>query len=159
MRPVVGSLVVLIASLAASPWAGGAEAEPGEHDFGESIVVFTLEYEDDLLPAPPWALANARIRRLGNIHFLTGTLPEEGGDAADGTPPAARYWIPLADVVRMTEFPDAESAREALRGPPDATEGEVLHGKRPDSVRDSRNGAPASRRQTARLVRFPGMSL
>jgi hypothetical protein len=155
MRRVAGSLVVLIASLAASPWACGAEADAGEYDFGESIVVFTLEYEDDLLPAPPWALANARVRRLGDVHFLTGTLPEAGRDADDGTPAADRYWIPLADVVRLMEFPDAESAREALRGPTDAPEGEVLHGKRPDSVRDSRNGAPASRRRSSRMVRFP----
>ena len=57
-------------------------ADHGEHDFRNSIVVFTLEYEDDLLPAPPWALAEARIRRLGNVFFLTGIQPE-GHPAAE----------------------------------------------------------------------------
>ena len=73
------------------------------------------EGEDDLLPAPPWALAEARIRRLGNLFFLTGTLPDGVADPA-GAPaaPARRYWIPLADVVRMAEYDDVESALEAL---------------------------------------------
>jgi hypothetical protein len=99
--------------------AGAAEepADHGEHDFRDSIVVFTLEYEDDLLPAPPWALAEARIRRLGNIFFLTGIQPEghpaaEIGDALP--PPARRFWIPLADIVRMAEYDDVESALRAL---------------------------------------------
>ena len=97
--------------------ASAAERPPeeGEHDFEDAIVVFTLEYEDDLLPAPPWALAGARIRRLGNLFFLTGTLPEGVADPV-GAPaaPARRYWIPLADVVRMAEYDDVESALEAL---------------------------------------------
>ena len=97
--------------------ATAAERPPegGEHDFEDAIVVFTLEYEDDLLPAPPWALAGARIRRLGNVFFLTGTLPEGVADPA-GAPaaPARRYWIPLADIVRMAEYDDVESALEAL---------------------------------------------
>lgn len=99
--------------------AGAAEglADQGEHDFRDSIVVFTLEYEDDLLPAPPWALAEARIRRLGNVFFLTGIQPEghpaaEVGDALP--PPARRFWIPLADIVRMAEYDDVESALRAL---------------------------------------------
>lgn len=99
--------------------AGAAEepADHGEHDFRDSIVVFTLEYEDDLLPAPPWALAEARIRRLGNVFFLTGIQPEghpaaEIGDALP--PPARRFWIPLADIVRMAEYDDVESALQAL---------------------------------------------
>ena len=99
--------------------AGAAEepAEHGEHDFRDSIVVFTLEYEDDLLPAPPWALAEARIRRLGNVFFLTGVQPEghpaaEIGDALPS--PARRFWIPLADIVRMAEYDDVESALRAL---------------------------------------------
>jgi hypothetical protein len=98
---------------------GAAEeaADHGEHDFRDSIVVFTLEYEDDLLPAPPWALAEARIRRLGNVFFLTGIQPEgqpaaEVGDALP--PPARRLWIPLADIVRMAEYDDVESALRAL---------------------------------------------
>ena len=99
--------------------AGAAEepADQGEHDFRDSIVVFTLEYEDDLLPAPPWALAEARIRRLGNLFFLTGIQPE-GHPAADVEdalpPPARRFWIPLADVVRIAEYDDVESALQAL---------------------------------------------
>ena len=99
--------------------AGAAEdpGDHGEHDFGDCIVVFTLEYEDDLLPAPPWALAEASIRRLGNVFFLTGVQPEghpaaEIGDAPP--PPARRSWIPLADVVRMAEYDDVESALRAL---------------------------------------------
>ena len=98
---------------------GAAEeaADHGEHDFRDSIVVFTLEYEDDLLPAPPWALAEARIRRLGNVFFLTGIQPEgqpaaEVGDALP--PPARRFWIPLADIVRLAEYDDVESALRAL---------------------------------------------
>ena len=93
--------------------AGAAEeaADHGEHDFRDSIVVFTLEYEDDLLPAPPWALAEARIRRLGNVFFLTGIQPEghpaaEIGDALP--PPARRFWIPLADIVRMAEYVESD---------------------------------------------------
>lgn len=82
--------------------------EPGEHDFGGAIVVFTLEYEDDLLPPPPWALGEARVRRLGNVFFLTGVEP-------GAAPPAAkRHWIPLADIVRLAEFDDVEAARAAL---------------------------------------------
>jgi hypothetical protein len=99
--------------------AGAAEepADHGEHDFGDCIVVFTLEYEDDLLPSPPWALAEAKIRRLGNVFFLTGIQPEglpaqDNGDAPP--PPARRSWIPLADVVRMAEYDDVESALRAL---------------------------------------------
>lgn len=99
--------------------AGAAEepAAHGEHDFRDSIVVFTLEYEDDLLPAPPWALAEARIRRLGNLFFLTGIQPEghPAAEAGDGLPPPARrFWIPLADVVRIAEYDDVESALRAL---------------------------------------------
>lgn len=97
-------------ALAATLFATGPlpAAEPGEHDFGTAIVVFTLEYEDDLLPAPPWALADARIRRLGNVFFLTGVEP-------DAEPPAAkRHWIPLADIVRLAEFDDVDAARAAL---------------------------------------------
>lgn len=83
-------------------------AEPGEHDFGGAIVVFTLEYEDDLLPPPPWALGEARVRRLGNVFFLTGVEP-------GAEPPAAkRHWIPLSDIVRLAEFDDVEAARAAL---------------------------------------------
>lgn len=99
--------------------AGAAEgpADQGEYDFGDCIVVFTLEYEDDLLPAPPWALAEASIRRLGNVFFLTGVQPQGrpapgGGDALP--PPARRSWIPLADIVRMAEYDDVESALRAL---------------------------------------------
>ena len=97
--------------------AAEESADHGEHDFRDSIVVFTLEYEDDLLPAPPWALAEARIRRLGNVFFLTGIQPEghpaaEIGDALP--PPARRFWIPLADVVRIAEYDDVESALRAL---------------------------------------------
>jgi len=99
--------------------AGAAEgpADQGEYDFRDCIVVFTLEYEDDLLPAPPWALAEASIRRLGNVFFLTGVQPQgrpaaEIGDALP--PPARRFWIPLADIVRMAEFDDVESALRAL---------------------------------------------
>lgn len=99
--------------------AGAAEglADHGEHDFRDSIVVFTLEYEDDLLPAPPWALAEARIRRLGNVFFLTGIQPEGHPAAEVGgalPPPARRFWIPLADVVRIAEYDDVESALQAL---------------------------------------------
>jgi len=95
--------------------------DPGEHDFGDAIVVFTLEYEDDLLPAPPWALASARIRRLGNVFFLTGTLPETPAAGDGDAPPARRYWIPLADIVRMAEYEDVETALRSLEidgGPP-----------------------------------------
>lgn len=97
--------------------AAEESADHGEHDFRDSIVVFTLEYEDDLFPAPPWALAEARIRRLGNVFFLTGIQPAghpaaEVGDALP--PPARRFWIPLADVVRIAEYDDVESALRAL---------------------------------------------
>jgi len=118
MRRVLGPLLVLLSVVAPLGGGVGLSAEragdPGEHDFGDSIVVFTLEYEDDLLPAPPWALARASVRRLGTIFFLTGTLPE--GRGVDGTdaPPTRRFWIPLADVVRIAEYEDLESAREAL---------------------------------------------
>ena len=99
--------------------AGAAEgpADQGEYDFGDSIVVFTLEYEDDLLPALPWALAEARIRRLGNLFFLTGIQPPSRPAPGEGNalpPPARRCWIPLADVVRMAEYDDVESALRAL---------------------------------------------
>ena len=91
--------------------------EQGEHDFHDSVIVFTLEYEDDLLPAPPWALAKARIQRLGNLFFLTGIQPDglniPGAGGAE--PPAARrHWIPLGDIVRMAEYDDVESALRAL---------------------------------------------
>ncbi len=87
---------------------GAPAADPGEHDFGTAIVVFTLEYEDDLLPAPPWALAEARVRRLGNVFFLTGVEPGAEPTAAK------RHWIPLADIVRLAEFDDVDAARAAL---------------------------------------------
>lgn len=105
-------------TIAATLLAGPGDAtEPGEHDFGTSVVVFTLEYEDDLLPPPPWALAEARIRRLGNVFFLTGIEPEPRSGAA------TRHWIPLADVVRLAEYDDVESAREALEEETDEGEG------------------------------------
>lgn len=113
--PSLRIVVLLVVSLLASP-APAADRPPegGEHSFSDAIVVFTLEYEDDLLPAPPWALADARIRRLGNVFFLTGVLPD-GVEDPGGAPVAARrYWIPLADIVRMTEFDDVESALESL---------------------------------------------
>ena len=108
---------LMLAFLGVSAGSAEGPADPGEHDFGDCIVVFTLEYEDDLLPAPPWALAEARIRRLGNVFFLTGIqaegLPDrEGGVAL--APPARRHWIPLADVARMAEYDDVESALRAL---------------------------------------------
>jgi len=108
---------VMLVFLGVPASAAEEPADHGEHDFGDCIVVFTLEYEDDLLPAPPWALAEARIRRLGNVFFLTGIQPEglpaqDNGDAPP--PPARRAWIPLADVVRMAEYEDVESALRAL---------------------------------------------
>lgn len=106
-------LVLWFALLGISALAAERLEDPGEHDFGDAIVVFTLEYEDDLLPAPPWALASASIRRLGNVFFLTGTLPEEPA-ARDDAPPARRYWVPLADVVRMAEYDDLETALRSL---------------------------------------------
>ena len=102
----------LAAAILVATWlavaAPAAAEEPGAHDFGTSIVLFTLEYEDDLLPAPPWALARARTSRLGNVFFLTGVEPEPARGAAK------RHWIPLADVVRIAEYDDVAAAREAL---------------------------------------------
>jgi hypothetical protein len=103
--------------LAITANAAERSEEQGEHDFQDSVVVFTLEYEDDLLPAPPWALAKARIQRLGNLFFLTGIQPdglEIPGARGAAPPPARRHWIPLADVVRMAEYDDVESALRAL---------------------------------------------
>ena len=106
--------------------AAEGPADQGEYDFGDSIVVFTLEYEDDLLPAPPWALAEARILRLGNLFFLTGIQPQGRPAPGDGDAlptPARRSWIPLADVVRMAEYDDVESALQALEIEEAADEG------------------------------------
>ena len=115
LRCALTLLMLVVLGVTAN--AAEGPADQGEYDFGDSIVVFTLEYEDDLLPAPPWALAEARIRRLGNLFFLTGIQPEghpaaEIGDALP--PPARRFWIPLADIVRMAEYDDVESALRAL---------------------------------------------
>ncbi len=130
--------------------AGAAEgpADQGEHNFRDSIVVFTLEYEDDLLPAPPWALAEARIRRLGNVFFLTGIQPEghpaaEVGEALP--PPARRFWIPLADVVRMAEYDDVESALRALEINEAADDG-----GRPVVRSVSREGQRSERKRTGK---------
>ena len=127
--PSLRLLIVLwIASLGVAAIAADRPEESGEHDFKDAIVVFTLEYEDDLLPAPPWALASARIRRLGNLFFLTGSLPEGPLAPGDDAPPARRYWIPLADIVRMTEYDDVESALKSLEadGEPGDVERPVL---------------------------------
>lgn len=94
--------------LAKAADARNERSDTGEHDFGDAVVVFNLEYEDDLVPAVPWALERARVQRLGNIHFLTGVAPE----SVDAEAP--RHWIPLADIVRMTEFRTLESARRAI---------------------------------------------
>lgn len=106
-------------------------ADPGEHDFGDAVIVFNLEYQDDLVPAVPWAFEHARVRRLGNVYFLTGTEPGQSG--RDVT----RHWVPLADVVRMTEFDSVEAARRAVDEESDVGEDErpVLHRA---SVRSSR---------------------
>lgn len=131
---------LLLLTLLSAPRVGRAE-DPGEHDFGDSIVVFTLEYEDDLLPEPPWALAKARVRRLGNVYFLTGIVPDGrtlDGRRADGT---RKHWIPLADVVRMAEFPDVESAREAFEiAPAEEDSRPVIHrtGRRGAARREGR---------------------
>ena len=118
------ALFLALALLARQATAAERPPEGGEHDFGDAIVVFTLEYEDDLLPAPPWALAEARIRRLGNVFFLTGTQPEGLADR-DGAPSsrARRYWIPLADVVRIAEYDDVASALEALEADEEGDDG------------------------------------
>jgi hypothetical protein len=116
------AIVLCFALLGITAPAAERVDDPGEHDFGDAIVVFTLEYEDDLLPAPPWALASARIRRLGNLFFLTGTLPEGPASPDDDAPPARRHWIPLADIVRMAEYEDIETALRSLEidgGPAD----------------------------------------
>lgn len=108
-------LMLVLLGLTAS--AAERPEEHGEHDFHDGIVVFTLEYEDDLLPAPPWALAEARIQRLGNVFFLTGVQPDglavPGGQGAE-PPPARRHWIPLADIVRLAEYDDVDAALRAL---------------------------------------------
>ena len=108
-------LMLVLLGVTAS--AAERPGEQGEHDFHDGIVVFTLEYEDDLLPAPPWALAEARIQRLGNVFFLTGVQPDglavPGGRGTE-PPPARRHWIPLADIVRLAEYDDVESALRAL---------------------------------------------
>lgn len=103
----------LMAMTAGRPPAEAANApteraDAGERDFGETVIVFSLEYEDDLVPAVPWAFTRARVQRLGNVFFLTGVVPE----AVDAEAP--RHWIPLADIVRMTEFGTLESARRAI---------------------------------------------
>ena len=117
-------LFVALALFGLRSTAAERPLEGGEHDFKDAIVVFTLEYEDDLLPAPPWALAEARIRRLGNVFFLTGTLPEGTPDGDDGpSVRARRYWIPLADVVRIAEYEDVESALEALESGAEGIDG------------------------------------
>lgn len=114
MRHIVHPAALLVAALCVT---GRAAEEPGvgvEHDFGDSVVVFTLEYEDDLLPPAPWALTGAKVRRLGNSFFLTGTEPP--AVAADEVENAAprRHWIPVVDIVRLTEFDDVAAARRAL---------------------------------------------
>lgn len=137
MSVMIASLSLLLFLCGMSAAAAERPVESGEHDFGDAIVVFTLEYEDDLLPAPPWALAEARIRRLGNVFFLTGIEPA-GAPAADGAGPAPRparrSWIPLADVVRLAEYDDVESALEALE-----IDGTDEEGGRPVVRRVSRN--------------------
>jgi hypothetical protein len=115
MPRCVLTLPLLLLGMVAT--AAERPVEQGEHDFHDSVVVFTLEYEDDLLPAPPWALAKARIQRLGNLFFLTGIQPEglDIPEARGAEPPVARrHWIPLADIVRMAEYDDVESALRAL---------------------------------------------
>ena len=149
MCRALGLLLILIASCTCAAYGDGRAEEPGEHDFGDSIVVFTLEYEDDLLPTQPWALADAQVRRLGNVFFLTGTLPE--GKEIDGSeaPPARRFWIPLADIVRIAEYEDVEAAREALEAGAgdEAMERQVAPGTRGRKPVPPRLGARAERLQ------------
>ena len=57
LRCALTLLMLVVLGVTAN--AAEGPADQGEYDFGDSIVVFTLEYEDDLLPAPPWALAEA----------------------------------------------------------------------------------------------------
>lgn len=83
--------------------------EPGERDFGDAVVVFNLEYEDDLVPPVPWAFVGARVQRLGNVYYLTGVDPADSGVSVP------RHWVPLADVVRMTEFASVDAAKRAIQ--------------------------------------------
>lgn len=103
--------------------ARDARADPGEHDFGDAVVVFNLEYEDDLVPPVPWAFVRARVERLGNVYYLTGVDPAESGVSAP------RHWVPLADVVRMTEFASVDAAKRAIESGEDPAGGErpVFH--------------------------------
>ena len=114
MWKVIAPTILVLVSLGLAARAADEPVAGVEHDFGDSVVAFTLEYEDDLLPPPPWALTGASIRRLGNAFFLTGTEPRlEPGDEPEPAP-ARRHWIPLVDVVRMAEFADVVTARRAL---------------------------------------------
>ena len=110
-RRIVATLLMLVAALGTGVFLATAKVpppaeagdvtrvqpDPGERDFEGGVIVFNLEYEDDLVPAVPWGFEHARVQRLGNVYYLTGVEP--GASGRD----AARHWVPLADVVRISE--------------------------------------------------------
>lgn len=147
-------LVATVPALVAFGLAARAADDPGvgvEHDFGAAVVVFTLEYEDDLLPPAPWALTGVSVRRLGNTFFLTGTEPPLDPGEVAGPAPARRHWIPLVDVVRMAEFDDVLTARRAF----EVEAGDDGSPDRPTGRSVSRERLPRGTTQGVRLRHSP----
>jgi hypothetical protein len=58
---------------------------------------------------------NVEVRRLGDRHFVVGTLADEG--TADADPRTGyTFWFPIEDIILLTEFPSLEAVRKYYAG-------------------------------------------
>lgn len=62
-------------------------------------------------PAKGCVLQNARVRWLGSRAFLVGQVADYG--KFDDPRGGAHFWLPVDDVIMLTEYGDLQSARKA----------------------------------------------
>ena len=110
---VVAALAVALAAGARLAATGqGPKPEPkqpaAEAPFKGKVVLFALRKD----PQKTTALQDARVRRLGEVDFLTGlVVGSSGGDWRIN----AVVWVPVADLYEVVEFKDLREAKRVVR--------------------------------------------
>jgi hypothetical protein len=105
---VVGAIALVALVIGAAGLSGGGTPQPApadEPDFKGKVVAVTAKE-----PVKGTYLENVRVRRLGGRAFLVGSYAKQA-DAEKV--PEMTYWIPVEDILAITEFNSLEDARKA----------------------------------------------